>query len=348
MLVFIFLMGQMLPESQKIELPEIRFSLTFPTTWTVKPGPFQAPLVGVAELAPRRGLAVMTRRDTGIATEDAMMRDFLGALNAQFESHEVVEKSRVNLTKEVRAWRFDIKGTARGNSLRNLTYMYAAFEQTFMITFSCKDDQYAELQPKFNAIMKTITFDGPAGYEKTQQFLKSLSADTIDYADLEAQLKAGANIDGKDMNRLTAMHLAVFDRNGKLVQWLLAHGAEPEADAASLFRMAGTPAIRRVLKLHKEKTTGVKEPEKTGKAKGLTLEWTNPEAQLHTGIKQPLPEFVKEALAKGADLTKLDASFQMAALPLVRWIIKDFEDLGLDATDYKAVEAILLEASAKK
>ncbi len=348
MLVFCFLMGWVLPETQKMELPEVRFSLTFPEPWVVQPGPFREPLVCMAELPPRRGLVMVTRRETGIATQEALMRDFLGALGAQFETHEILENTKKDLTAEVRARRFHIKGAARGNALRNVTYMFTAFEQTYMITLSCKEESFAELLPVFTSVMKTMTFDGPAGYERTQKFLKALTADTIDYADLEAQLKEGANIDGRDMDRLTAMHLAVFKQDPKLVKWLLDHGAVPAIEEENLFRMAGTPAIVQLLKHYKEKRTGVKEPLRTLQAKGMELVWTSPEAQLYKGIKEPIPAYVEEAIANGADLNKPDKAFDMAALPMIRWIIAELEELGLDASAYKPVETILVEAAAKQ
>jgi hypothetical protein len=100
-----------------------------------------------------------------------------------------------------------------------------------------------------------------------------------------------------------------------------------------------TPPIRALLDRH----MGVP-PREHKKAAGLEIQWVSKEAELFAGIMDGRAEYVQGAIENGADLAALETTYQLAALPLVKKLIEEFEALELDASRYRAIEKILIAA----
>jgi len=217
-----------------------------------------------------------------------------------------------------------------------------------LITFATEDSRYEELEAEFKQIAAGLVFSGPENFTQTCAFLDQVGKAEVDYEALQRLLDQGADINGTGDKRATALVEAILSRRGPLVKWLLAHGADPDdpTNNMSLVSMAASPSIRELLRQHAGKgSEPVKPVEK--KPGALEIEWVSAEVELFAGIKDGRAEYVKEALEKGADLTAIEPNYQLAALPLARKIVAEFEELGLDGSRYQAIVDLLDEAVQK-
>jgi hypothetical protein len=328
-------------QGNHVAVADLGFRMEMPPDWTVRPEP--APLAGFAELPPRKAMVMVTRSPAtfGVPEEDTV-KQYLDGMRQSLDRMEVIENEKVALSEGLPARKIGLTGWRGELVLRHQTYLLSGFGERLMVTFATEESRYAQLAPTFDSVASAIVFQGPAHYEHTLAFLKEILRKDVDHARLEALLKQGADINAPGPDQRTALMEAIFARRGPLVKWLLEHGADPDhpKNNMSFTTLAASPAIRELLRQRAGK------PAKTYKSKpgGLEIEWTSVEAQLFAGIKSARIEYVREALAKGADLEALDRNYRLAPLPLVRRIIAEFQELELDASRYEPIESLLVKA----
>ena len=128
------------------------------------------------------------------------------------------------------------------------------------------------------------------------------------------------------------------------MKWLLEHGADFDHphNKPSLLKMAASPPI--IARLKQRQAGGAVTADKTGSPKALEIVWTSTEKELFAGITSRRPEYVREALDKGVDLTALHANYRLPALALTRKLIEEFRDLDLDPGALIDIEQLLVAA----
>jgi len=334
---------QELPQKQ-VKLEDIGFVLNLPGDWQVKIGETE-PFAAVARLPPRQALLMVSR--AGINEKGAHevgLEPYLTEMSRAFNTHEVMERKTLTLADDINGIRLAIRGTAREIDLRHLTYIFTAYEQNFTVSFATEQKLYDQLEPVFEQIMATLVLSGPPNRELTNKFLAAVKAKPVDYKLLGKLLAAGADINAVGEKRMSALMYATLKRQGPLAKWLLENGADlkDERNNYSMLRVAAPPPIRALFKQKLGEPT-VTEAKKT-KEGALKIHWTSTEAELFAGIWSARLAYVKEALEKGADLTALEPNYKLAALALTHKLMQEFEELGLDATGYEAIEKLLSEA----
>ena len=340
-LILIFAFSNDTPSTKVMVFEDAGFKLVFPAEWQVRTSDVGAH-AGIAELPPRRALTMVTRIPTAGKTAGQLIESYLQGMEDNFEEHELIANKKITLENGTRAHLVHLRGTNHDHALRHLTYLVSAPTEHISVTFATEDESFDELLPQFSSIMRTLVFTGPPDYEETWAFLRAIEKKPEDRAELERLLGEGADIDGVNERGVTAFFLALGHRDGHLVRWLFDKGLDlkdPRHNTEMVINLA-TPPIRRMIDHH----LGVP-PKKHGKPVGLEIQWVSKEAELFAGIMDAREEYVRGAIEKGVDLGALEPTYQLAALPLTRKLIEEFEDLSLDAAAYRAIEKILVEAT---
>ncbi len=327
--------------AQTMVLDDVGLILRWPAGWKVRQ-PAEGPLAAVAELPPRQALALLTR--TPIAATDTAnqgVEDLLAELPRVFETYEVIAEERRQITADLYADVIEVRGTARDRSLRHTSYLVKGFGERFALTFATEEHTHDAQASLFESIAASLELHGPNPHNA--HFLDLIKSDPGDVAALQQALDDGADIDALDGDGFTALATAVLSRNGPLVQWLLARGADPRKpdELATMLPLVATPPIYELLRqaLPQEATP------RQGQPSGASdIQWVSPEAQLLEGIKNARLADVEQALASGADLQALEPNYQLSALALSRKLIAEFEALGLDPNRFVAIEELLAKA----
>ncbi len=328
---------------QHLELADVGLRLVLPATWTLDQ-PESGPFVAVAQLPPRQALAMLTR--TPVSPADSKTQgvdDLLAELPRSFDDYEVIASERRPVTPTYDGDVLEVRGTARGRTLRHTTYLVEGFGERFALTFATEDQRHAELASQFESIVASLELNGPNPH--SARFLELVKSAPDEVAQLRQTLDAGAVIDATDSDGMTALAIAVFSNNGRLAKWLLEQGADPgqPEKLATMLPLIASPPIYELLRLRDP--TVAAEPQSSDPV-GLEIQWTSPEAQLFAGIKNARLADVEAALAAGADLTALEPRYQLSALELTRKLIVEFEQLELDPSRFSSIETTLIRASS--
>ena len=336
---------------QSIHWEDVGLKLHFSPSWQVKTEGV-GPLAVVAELAPNKALAVLARQ-TMVETEspEVAIKEALGSIENAYSEHVILKNDKAAFGKNIKGHVIMVRGSAKGMSLRNLTYLFWGFGERFSLTFTLKEEHFENLIPDLSAVANSLELLGPN--PMTTQFIDLVSAKETDYEAMEKLLQAGADINGVDARQLTALGRAVIARKGPLVKWLLAKGADPRKpeSTARFLTLAATPPIRELLKnrlreLQPEKEKKLPSPPKSSDQ--LQIAWRSPEAQLFSGIKNGRIGYVREAVSNGADLQSTKNDYQLPALAFTRKLIEEFKELDLEHDPWKAIEQFLAEQEVEK
>ena len=335
--------------SQQLLLADVGLHLQLPAEWNLQQ-PQEGPLAAIAERPPRQALALLTR--TPIVDGDTAEKgvdDLLAELPRVFETYEVIANERRQITPELFGDVVEVRGTARGRTLRHTTYLVKGFGERFALTFATEDATHDGQASLFESIAASLRLDGPNPH--SARFLELIKTDPGNHSALQQALDDGADINAIDSDGFTALAAAVLKRDGPLVQWLLTRDADPQRPErlAAMLPLVATPPIRVLLR----QVGPQQEPsEDAGSPDGspsptADLQWVSPEAQLLEGIKNARLSDVEEALASGADLTALEPNYRLPALALTRKLIEEFEALGLDPSRFHAIEELLAKAEGQ-
>jgi len=338
------LTGWMQQTGQRLEIPEIGFSLRFPSAWNVRNQGVE-PLAAVAELPPRQAVAMIARSPEG--AKGLGVEDALAGIRKSFREHEVLQNEEVTLGPGLKGRLLAVRGQTPSVALRHITYLFTGFGERFSVSFATEEARYPALDETFREIMASLALTGPVNHAQTQNLLEAVAADPVDYEALERLAAEGADVNGVNIKGVSALQLAVLGRKGKLVKWLLDHGADLEnpRNNPSLLNMIATPPIRALFKARQapdaSEAAVKRSPPPAG---GLEIQWTSPEAELFAGIKDGRIEYVRSALAKGVDLQALEPNYRLPPLALTRRLMDEFKALDLDASKFEPIEALLAEA----
>lgn len=329
-------------EPQELVLHDVGFRFEVPAGWMLRE-PMDGPFAAIAELPPKQALLLLTRQTVSADEPEGQgVENLLAELPQAFTEHQIVSMERRQLAGDLHADVIEVLGNARGRELHHTTYLLEGHGERFILTFATENFRLVELRPVFKDIASTLEFSGPNLFNRRFHDLIRNSPD--DLMLLQAALDEGADVNALDGDGFTAIVYAVLSRNGRLVQWLLQNGANPKIPEkmGSMLPMLASPPI---LELLIQADPNVPSSPRRGQPKALKIEWVSPEAQLFVGIKEARLFDVEEALAKGADLAVLDRDYELAALPLVRELIREFQELGLDPERFFSVETLLVEAA---
>lgn len=327
--------------TRRLALADVGLSLDLPAAWKLKQ-PDAGPFAAIAELPPRQALALLTR--TPIAADDSPSQgldDLLAELPRSFDQYEILAMGRQRLTPDLHGDVVEVRGAARGRTLRHITYLVEGFGERFALTFATEELRHAELASRFEEIVSSLELAGPDPH--SARFLDQIKTDPLDLEQLRQLLESGADIDATDRDGFNALAIAVFSGNSGLTRWLLDRGADPgqPEKLASLLPLVASPPIYELLL---RANPAVASTPRGGVPVGLEIHWTSPEAQLLTGIKNARLADVEAALRAGADLDALEPGYGLSALPLTRRLIEEFEQLELDPSRFLPIESLLLEA----
>ena len=325
-----------------ITMEEVGLKLTFTSEWQTKTEG-AAPFAAVAEFIPKKALAMIAREHQDPNEPlDQSKRELLDSLKHSFSEYSIISEETFTTPGGLETTVLAIELKARDMTLRHLTYLFSGFGERFSVTFATKADIYPELEPEFKKIMKTLELNGPK--EQDLEFVKVAMAKTTDYAALEKLLAQGANINAVNRKGHSMLTMAVVDRKGLLVKWLLDHGADLNhpRNNTSFMGVVASPPIRELLDRKLGQFTPPRKP------KDLTPEWRSPEAAVFFGINNIQLDYVKQGLEMGANLKALDDNYQLPPLAFTRQLMKEFEELGLDGSKLKPIEAALAAASGEK
>jgi len=339
-LLLIFALPGESPQTATMAFEDAGFKLEFPGDWKVRTSEVGAH-AGIAELPPRRALTMVTRIPRAGKTAGQLVDGYLEGMQNSFETHELLANKKVTLENGTEAHLVHLRGANHDHVLRHLTYLLSSPTEHISVTFATEEDKFEELLPQFSGIMRTLVFTGPPEYEQTWAFLRTIEEKPEDRAALKRALDEGADIDGVNEHGVTALFLALRKRDGHLIKWLLDQGIDPKDPRHNLEMTINlaTPPIRTLIEQH----LGIK-PKARGNPVGLEIQWVSKEAELFAGIMEARAPFVHGAIEKGADLEALEPNYQLPALPLVRKLIEEYEDLGLDASRHREIEKILVAA----
>ncbi len=331
------------PEPQQLVLADVGLRLELPAPWQLQV-PAQGPFAAVAQLPPKLALAMLTR--TAIASTDSPTQgvdDLLAELPRSFDNYEVLTHERRSVTSTHDADVLEIRGTARGRTLRHTTFLLEGFGERFALTFATEEHQHAALASQFEHIAATLELVGPNLHNA--RFLDLVKTAPDDLVRLQQTLNDGAEIDGTDSDGFTALTIAIFNRNGPLTKWLLQQGADPgkPEKLASMLPMIASPPIFELLR---QRDPSVSARPRPSDPVGLEIQWVSPEAQLFAGITNARLADVEEALKAGADLSAVEPNYRLSALPLTRKLIEEFEQLELDPNRFQKIEQLLVQASS--
>ena len=326
--------------SQQLVLADVGLRLQVPNVWKLhepKDGPFAA----LGELPPKRALAMLTR--SVIDPSDSKTQgldDLLAELPRSFAQYEVISKDRRQVTPDLYGDVVEVRGTARGRTLRHTTYLFEGYGERFSLTFATEDLKHAELASQFASIAASLELRGPNPH--SARFLELIKNAPRDLSQLRQALDSGADINAEDSDGFTALAAAIFSGNGLLVKWLLEQGADPgkPEKLASMLPLVASPPIYELL-LEADPSIP---PTAPGKPEALEIEWVSAEAQLFVGIKQGRLADVEGALKAGADLEALEPTYRLDALALTRRLIEEFEQLDLDPSRFRPIEQLLTRA----
>lgn len=330
--------------AKTLRLADVGLTLKWPSDWRLRQ-PEEGPLAAVAELPPRQALALLTRTPMAEReTPEQGVEDLLAELPRVFETYEVKNQERRQITADLFADVVEVQGTARGRTLRHTSYLVKGFGERFVLTFATEahaHDQHASL---FESIAASLELHGPNPHNA--RFLGLIKSDPENFAALQQALDDGADIDALDGDGFTALATAVLSRNGPLVKWLLAEGADPQKpdELASMLPLVATPPIYELLR---HALPQAADPRPDQPSETADIQWVSPEAQLLEGIKNARLADVEQALASGADLEALEPNYQLPALALSRRLIAEFEALDLDPERFFAIEELLAKAEGQ-
>jgi hypothetical protein len=333
-------------EAHTVHFEEVGLKIVFPENWQIRTEGI-GPLAAVAELPPRKAIATLARQKMaeGESPQKAI-EEALAGIRGSFVKHEILKNEKAAFGKNLKGHVIMVRGTARDLNLRGLTYLFRGFGERFTLNFSLKEEDFSALVPALAEVANSLELMGPNPLN--MKLIDLVQADETNYGAIEEVIAAGADINGVDANGFPVLGHAVFTRKGKLVKWLLENGADPRKPerVAGILPMAATPPIRELLKIHLLKNKPVetrKEPalREKSSAQPLEVQWRSTETQLFTGIKNGRLDYVREAVEKGADLQSTENDYKLPALELARQLVREFEELDLDATKWIAIERYL-------
>lgn len=329
-------------DTPRIQLDDIGLTLDFPSSWSLlsASGPFTA----MAERPPKDALAMFTR---ATLSADQAEASYLSGMSRALSNHQLLANERLkHQAFEVR--RIRLRGTTPGGTdLHHLTFIFQGPDESFTLTFVTKSERVPELAPEFQAIADSFKLEGPKTAPQQTAFWRELYADQPNLSELD-KLIAEIDVNARDRRGKTPLILAIMQRKGALVRWLLAHGANPDHpnNDRELMQMVASPPILALLERHR--TGHQPAPAAIDAPEPQNFNWASAEQELFSGIEEGRIARVTNALAKEVDLNARDRNYRLPALEMTRKLIAEFQELELDPGNLPAIQALLEQALAKK